>query len=636
MSAYSIAVESVLRQIAVQLCSKQCVQSVDDALTAHSSINGASSALRMFRGDKQLFTTDCCVLYSVEGVHSDIGSKIFVLDDTTAATHRVHAAMRRTIRYAVIVAAPFVDNDGVTSSEIVPQLHTVVDCCPQAAVMSHYKQGMSILTRPSALMSEASDILASIERGTCGCDVEGALSNCCLWLVESMQLIERDFRRALQNSSSGLSIVEAFQKRYTTTLGAMEMLTAPNSVPRRLEAFGNGEGQGFQRWSQRMSQLLLLTEQRRVEATWLAMLAHPLLTMHLAQPRTSQSLQPLLDLVPKICVLLCLVNLSNPSDASADKLLLCDGETSEGLAYVVAHRLAPQISRDLVSKARDLICFETLFSVEAVPDRNEIQGHVMPLCTRPAVQARLHNSIELVTLFASTFRNSAASFESSFPLTADSPRVAISEESDVATAGAIYAANRCTNILGMIAQADAAGCGLMSAEVRCLFQTLHRGATSFSLLDVNEYKNWQLFADTYEKTLVLKYTKEEPVKYVAQLIQTPAVPARSVAPPTFTSAAAPAETSSNNNRVADEERAILSSRVTVLTQELSECRQLLAAMTKQLAQSQQGLREAQELNVVLLLEMQRSNILTNCEQMGSESTIPSRYQQLITSLADSQ
>jgi hypothetical protein len=390
---------------------------------------------------------------------------------------------------------------------------------------------------------------------------------------------------------------------------------------------------------QRKAQLALLAEQRRLEATWLAMLAHPLLTLQLVQTRASQSLQPLVDLVPRLTILLQLISFAYPcqsitGEATSDRLLILDGEYSESFLHCIRHRLTPQIAKTLVAKCSELIGFPTLFSVSAVADRDELQGYVMPLCTREAIQAGLKNCSDLLLYFSTVFRSISFGFNKSFPRTAAaaSPLIPLSGDTDVATQGPIYAAHRIGDLLRFVQQVDTAGSGMISQEVLCLYQTLHRGATSFDLLAVDEYKNWQIFADNFDKTLVLKFVTEEPVKYSA-----PAIPVAAPAPPAPAAAASSTPTLSSESGVtqrvvADEERAILSSRVTVLTAELAECRQLLAIMTKELDQSQRAVKEAQELNLTLLMEMQRSNIMRSVGEVGA-TDLPTRYQALVEAIA---
>jgi hypothetical protein len=647
-------------------------------------------------------STLLCVVYSVEGlIDEQVGdSAIFALDQTTRAEFQGHVALARPMTIVLITAAA-----ASLSTTLVSDVSSLIDMTrfdvsPSLAAMTSFKAGMTLLTRTSHSLERAKAILEALDRGSSShaADAEGGLMDACAWIVDTVALVLHQFDELLAASEDPLHVVEAFMKRYTVLKLLQGTVADPSGVFRRLEVYVRGAGDSspaFLSFRQRMTELTVLAAEFRVEALWSSVLAKQSLRLKLsASPKISQTLDGLAQIVTPLIQALTLVfaasTVSSGRDtASWDAAVNITtasgarrGSSNAPLAHTLRQLFVPLLSRTLLAKCSEYVALNTMFSVDAVPDRDEQQGYMMPLCTRPAIAAKLPATAAFVRSVALQLQQYGVAYETMFPAptylplrqqqqqptqvapslqlpisldageTVDEDGVpvhprdvayrALSEAAkrDVVGASLMYASDRCSDLVSFIRDIDTVGSGMMTKEVRCLCDTLHLAAMTFPLLDGAHVKNWQRLADVFRKTMILKYVIVEPVVYESLTIPPPvlATPGAGVS---GTSAAVSHQWRvGGSDAASSEELNILRSRVTILSAELSESRELLSRATTQLEQTQTGLQQAQDTNVVLMKELRR--LMTVVSQLTSQADGTSAppqygsYEKMIESLAISE
>lgn len=657
----------VLKQrIAVHLTSKQGTTSVDRLLERHSLRNKDSSLFHVFPFPtpltaqrsveelesvqlKLLSGTTLVVLYSVEGILDDAtgDSLLFVLDRSTREDFQLHVNLERPMTFLILTVKRKSDGNEWASDEPFTSLADAVeelriDCHPSAALMSTYREGMSILTRSSAALAHAEAIVDALDRGSGGVDPETALTDCCVWIQETLALVDEAFGRLLQNCDTGIQVIEAYMKRYTATKGLQGILLNPNGVFKKLEQrYIHVDGQSALQYRQRVTEVMLLVSEQRLEAMWASVvLSKVCLGLKLQNPTQQQSLDGINALIPALCklVTVAFVCCSSSDTSGSNSSSAGTIPTSKQLPLLRALRqkLLPIVAANVVHKCSELLSLTTMFSVEAVPDASDQQGYLMPLCCRPAVAGKLNRVAECLSSFARWFHICGRALEENFPppmyptfrtTSSSDPSSEVSE--DVVTSILHYAAMRCNNILAMISSIDEIGCGMMTREVRCLFDTMHMAAKAFPLLDGLHHKNWQLFYDTFHKTKTLRYVLVEPVVYQPLASLRDAASEGVLKQGAAKSAALPPFADDG-----DEEKTILRNRVTVLTDELRDVRAVLARMMQQYKQSQDGLQQAQEVNLVLMAEIRRLMLQSgNASSWENQGAVVDGYQAMVDGLA---
>ncbi|CUE72939.1 Hypothetical protein, putative [Bodo saltans] len=722
----------IKQRLAVHLTVKQSSACVDRLIQRHSLKNKDSPLFNIFpfddnkssgsinSGEDPTFlrhrieqlswqgSTLLCVLYSIEGLLDErVGdSAIFVLDRTTRSEFQGHVALARPMTMILITTAIVVPTSSSSSTEHhstdISSLidMTRFDVSPSMATMASFKAGMSLLTRMSHSLERAKAILDALDRGSSShaADAEGGLMDACAWIVDTVALVLQQFDELLAASEDPLHVVEAFMKRYTVLKLLQGTVVDPSGVFLRLEAYVRGAGDSspaFLSFRQRMTELTVLAAEFRVEALWASVLAKTSLRLKLsASPKISQTLDGLTQIVTPLIQTLILVfaasTVSSGRDSSAwdtaVNLTTANGErrgsSNAPLAHTLRQLFVPLLARSLLVKCSEYVALNTMFSVDSVPDSDEQQGYIMPLCTRPAIAAKLPATAAFVSSVALQLQQHGVAYESLFPAPTYLPfrqqqpmmQVAPSLElpislgaeatvfdedgvpirpgdvahralfeaakRDVVGASLIYAADRCSDLVGFIRDIDNVGNGMMTKEVRCLCDTLHLAATTFPLMDGAHVKNWQRLADVFRKTMILKYVIVEPMNYESISIP-PRVAA--AAQPSSTSARSSADVTvvGGSDAVSSEELNILRSRVTILSAELKESRELLSRATTQLEQTQTGLQQAQDTNVVLMQELRRlmsviSQLTSQADGTSGGATQYGSYDKMIESLAVSE
>lgn len=633
-------------------------------------------------------STLLCMLYSVEGLFDDrVGdSAVFVLDPTTRADFQGHVALSRPMTMVLVTSANAASGRGggqQLNSEALVDM-TRFDVSPTTATMVSFKAGMALLTRLSPSLERAKAILEALDCASTSCSAEDGLMDACAWLVESVTQISDQFDNLLSASESPLHVVEAFMKRFTVLRQLQGMVCDPNGVFLRLESHVRGAGDSspaFLQFRQRVTELSVLASEYRVEALWASVLSKSCLNLKLSvSPKASQSLDGLYAVTGPLIQTLTLVFAAGGAASCRDSTawdgavsLASGGGRRSGsnapIVHVLRHLFVPLLSRCLLEKCSEYLSLNTMFSVECVPDADDQKGYILPLCSRAAIAGKLPATAEFVVNVAVVLQRYAVAYETQFPspvfapmrqtrslasaaalpLPADAPTVvdddgvpvpplevahrALLEAAtgDIVGTSLIYAAARCDDLVRMIRDIDACGCGMMTKEVRCLCDTIHLAASSFPLLDGAHVKNWQRLFDVFQKTKTLKYVVVEPVSYESREVVAP-VPAASL----HRSSAAPPTSNGNGNSdgTASEELQILRSRVTILSAELKESRELLSRATSQLEQTQTGLQQSEEMNVVLMRELRRLMADESRRvSSGDGGTIYNSYDKMIDALA---
>lgn len=663
--------ENLKQRLAVILALKQTSAAVDRMIEAHSCKNKDSPLFDVFpyprpqgcsseederAAIQRLNARTLLLLYSVEGLLDEAtgDSALFVLDRTTAAEFQAHIALERPLTLVAVTASSSVvscavqsakavgtvDEGTVRVEEVVSSIEdaldiTRVDVNPSSACMSTVKAGMTILTRPTEALARAESILNALEHGSARADAECAVTDCCVWLQDTIALIDAHFESLVSHSDTALQVVEAFMKRYSMMKQLQGVVTSPSGVFARMEAFLSPTGEAALQYRQRLAQLMLVVLQLRVDAMWASLLTSISLRLKLASPVASQSLAGITDLARPLIRLVAIV-FAAAGSCGNDGSAHTECSRSHPLLMTLKQKFLPLVARNVLQKCGDYLSLGTIFSVGSVPDADEVQGYVMPLCTRPAIAVRLDNVSELALDVSFQLHRFGRALEKHFPSPSYVTFRSVSLQSalcetdadnsaeDIVASTLHYAANRCGELRTIIRHIDTAGCGMMTKEVRCLFDTVHNAANAFDMLDGLQYKNWQLFADVFEKTRVIKYTSVEPVSYgnyseIAAVV------------PRLSASNASVQPSRSGDDV-DEEKRILRARVAVLSSELTAARELLSLSTASLQQTQRGLQQAQELNEVLMNELRKVMVERGHED-GSHTRM-SYYEALIQSLAD--
>lgn len=651
------------QRIAVSLCSKQTERAVDICIEDVASKNASHPLLRIFAAGPlfnggidpndlssvQLGESELVILYVVDGVCEGNDDRIFCFDGANPKLFELHARLGRTMRYLLLFSTQTADEDGdrlcMQSVDVVPSL-----------AFFKTKAAVKIASRQSVSLERAKAIIDSAERGAIGADVETALSDCCAWLLESQQLVASQFRRHLVDAADGnaMGIVEALLKRYSSLRHVADFVAGPESPFSQLaNGLVHSSSPAHQRWQQRRAHLDLLLESYRAEAVWASALAPLLMTLKFHDAHRQQTVEPLVQLTQQLMLTLALVCATCPVTHAVDDTGA--GATLPSLHSLITGNVIPSIAFSFVRNCENLLQLTTCFSVAAVADAAEQQGYIMPLCTRDAFMAKFSNAAEALRGLVAAYDRTSTMLEKCFPnmpglrrkLAGLSPNATEAEASAarrIAVATASYAADRCNDIEGLVKRIDKVGYGMMTPQVACLFATVHKAANSFPLLRAAEHKNWQLFMHSFDKSATLKYTEVEPVEYATPQ---PLVVGDGFASledsvlgdgSTIDATVVNSSTVLHNNdlsmisvhmqsttrantavdasllglssgaaateiAVLREERAILGSRVTILTEEVVECRRLLTAVQRQLDESNQRLASAEELNVVLMAEM---------------------------------
>ena len=665
---------------------------------------------------------------------SDIGkSRLGILSEKTRSDHNTFVSMSKPMRYVVACNrqllnpswspdySPFRVRGEAAAANPTQQrgLDLVrIDTMPNRSASSG-KRGMAILTRNSAALQRAKDIVATVERGT-RVDAEAALSDCCTWLYESVVLIEEEFHEASTPSpstadSGAFGLVDAVIRKHGGLAVIDDFINSSAGVFRKLETLVPPQSPAQQRWQQRKAHLHLITEQARIDAVWAQLLSTPLLTLRLTNCHRSQTLDNIAKVANQLSNALSLIFAAAPSGAeppaagfdgdsnsilarlNATNVSVITGEPSalvhavaqqqrSNLLHFIRGAVIPAIGDDLLRKVNELLSLETTLnaSPKEVADSAEVEGYVMPLATRDSHFNHFKESSDLLTQWTRTIerlasfmvpdgceaktestydaaRSLALNLDDNDDLTLSGKRFTDLSETVMCSAPR-YAAARCLDIAKLLRQAEDVGHGMLNAHVRTLFATMHKAANAFPLLSAEHYKNWQTFVHAFEKCLALKYEVVESVSYIQ--VHSTVSPSRQRSEASDNavnnsivdqsrsrvSTATQRRGQGTRNRSAaatynhsvmnlssvnvslisqadgaphdgdkdhtaverslmvdvamlHEERAILSSRVSILTEELTECRGLLSQMQGQLTSAQKGMRSAEELNDVLLAEI---------------------------------
>lgn len=657
--------EALKQRLAVHLCIRQTTTAIDNCIARTTLLNKDSALFSMFpfapvpgKSTAQLEaelvarlssagteSPQLLVLYSVSGIVDETDSTVFVLDATTREQFRLNMEMERPMTFLLVWGVHDPSGGAATPAALSSIEQAVemqrVDCTPTAALLSNYKGMIQLLTRPSASLEHAKQILQALDHGSSSVDADSALTDCCLWVQDTCDLLDKEFARQLSCSDTALHVVEAFQKRYTAIHGAVHAVQDPNSpFQQLLTRYVNlHSSEVAQQWQQRYAKLTSLQREYRIAALAASLLSKASLTLKFSDPVRDQNTTSLESLTIPVCVLLSLAALLDHACR-----LRGEGQQDSVFATAIRQRFVPLYASAAMSRCASLIAFQTIFAVEAVPDQDEIKGYVMPLCTRPAVASRFDMTTAFCVRLAAELSwfdkallplvptGSSCSFLTYLSSTASSPE-------SVVGAQLRYAADRCRDLLGMIHAIDEVGCGMMTSEVRCLFETLHVAAKQFPFLVGAHHKNWQLLADVFEKSRVLRYNVVEPVTYVKLDDEVtgaagssrsgvngsvPSIHASSVGDSILggDEHAAP-----SSNSTVNEELRILRSRVAICSAELQDARSLLAKLTEQLRVSENSRAQAEELNLVLMTEVRRLLVGT----MGGDAQAP--YQTLVERLA---
>ena len=567
------------------------------------------------------------IVYSVDGVSEASGDvKVFVLDRTTMERHRQHAAAKRPIHYVVLHGQggiPPADLSKVSAEIPFPGDHTDVlagadwaaraparlitlDANPNAAVMPASSTAAQLITRSSHSLSEAIAASEAAERGVANIDYEAAMTHCCAWLSETIDLVEQQFSVSEAAADSTLAIVEAFLQRNTALQKAKEFIGTDLNVFTRIERALHSSSAARQRWAQRKAGLDCLAESTRLCATWLALLANHAMSLKIRNPATNQSLDGTNATMSAVADALLVILATFPGQNLTE---------SDQFTHYCHQRVVPRLTADLVGHAEKLLDLPQAFSVGVDPIP------VLPPCVTEGVQSHFIAASWALRSWRHAWAQCVAILDHCHPTRLSEPAAGSAE-------AAAYASKRCEDLRDMMRLVNRASLGIMSTEVAVLYTLMRRAALAFGPLRAAEHLNWERFAAAFNKTLALKLQTVEDVPYDApadDAAHDPVAPFAPLLSQTATSLnLTQTQTSLHNytqrslvnasmltNASASavmEEREVLSSRVTVMTQELAEARLLIAGLQGQLQRANASLAAAQELNVFMMAELRKAQL----------------------------
>ena len=523
----------------------------------------------------------------------------------------------------------------------------------------------------------ASDILDALERGQRG-DAEAALGDSCAWVHETLELAENDFARTIASVSGdvnacAVAVCDALQRRSSTVHTLNEYVKGCDLFS-RLQALTSTDSAAWHRWNQRKARLQHYCQAYSLQAAWCGMVSRQLLTLKLTDPSKSQSLDSLEELMPAIAQAACILLLTIPrsADPSSTKaasnlsanLSLTQTTTDPAAAapnlWLLLQEVMLRVSFDLVRKCELLLNFKMKMDPNASlapteDSRDATQAtEKLPLCAHEAYRQQLVAAQHILLKWRELYLRMMVALNApanAFQLcdVAGNPNVVAQ---DKCIAPVLYAAGRCADVAEMLSNVSSIGRGLMTPEVRCLFGTMHRAATKFSILSSAEFKNWQRFYEAFQKAVTLKYHEVEDVLYEPPCASLPPEmsginvsvtdislrvesTARSATALSVCRGASPSSIANTTvipiANVAElpdgmtvqsllEERAILASRVAMMSEELSECRELVSTLQSQLEHAQTALDAASEMNIVLLSELRESRHRALVEAVASATT----------------
>eukprot|EP00744_Colponema_vietnamica_P012468 GILI01017495.1.p1 GENE.GILI01017495.1~~GILI01017495.1.p1 ORF type:complete len:684 (-),score=106.77 GILI01017495.1:56-2068(-) len=629
--------ESLKERLCVKLNIRSGIESLERALLRHiEQTNVKSAAAYLVPSHARGITVGdgtavylpknaLLLLYTVEGVVDPTGdAQVFVLDRTTMELHRQHASHNKTIHYVALSgqgSIPAADLSLVSKDippkgdhvdvvahanwdEVAPVLMTSFDASPSSAILPSSTQATQIITRSSSPLVDAIAAAEAADRGVANLDYDTAMTQCCAWLAETIEIIEAQFSTSEAAASSTLEIIEAFLQRNSSLHMARAYIATDGSVFSRIEKALHSNNLSRQRWIQKRAALDCLAESTRLCATWISMLSSHALSLRIRNPAASQSLDGTNDTMTAISSALQIILASFPGQSLTE---------SDQFAHYVQQRLIPRITLDLVAQVEKLLSLGTIFDVGAasIP--------VMPLCVTEGIQSHFITSSWALRRWLYAWHQVCATIHNVYP-------ARLTETATVGSEAARYASQRCERLQDLLHKVNRASLGIMNTEMAVLYKTIHVAANAFPLLRASDASNWDTFEALFNKTLALKYTQVEPEVYAQpQFGTTDSSPIAPFSPMLSQLSVNLTQTqttlhnhsrsmvnasmaSIGNNSALVEEREVLASRVTIMAQELAEARQLIASLQGQVQRSNAALASAQELNVFMMAEIRKAKL----------------------------
>ena len=598
----AVSSQVLKERIAVQLSLRGSLSLLEDAIVFHASNVNHKSAVRLLVGDHDavpMGASDVMLFYTVEGLLTSSGDhEIFILDRCTMEQARLHATMQRPLTFALVTAFEPGVNDQLAS----PIRVTQFEIRPVNAFING-RTSANIVTRPSEGYSSAKSVVEAVERGSATADVEGALTALSGWVAETLDIVNGTCIKEVKEGANVFAVVDAFLRRHTTLSIAADCVANASGPFVRLEELVPKGSVAAQQWSQRRAALVVRRDEALLEAQYMSLLSRIAMGLKLQNTAATQTMEGVDAKIRELHKAFLVIALGYPGHNVA---------SSERFVHFTERRIVGQVSADVVAHSEKLLALHVVFLPQG-----DAFAPKKPQCTNEGVVGRFAVAAESLRLWKALWEHTVSVLENSFEtrLTKHSQDVIVAVE---------YAANRCDDITAILARVERTTYGILTPEVVCLFKTLHKAANAFPFLDAAHSRNWATFTDAFNKTLALKYTDVIDVEYetVEEATDVPIYDPHGLATsrlnatrsdlnttndlsqlsPIRGTNVSVAATSSSGATALRVENEVLSSRVTILSSELGECRELIEELRLQLARTTDSLRASQQLNAFLLAE----------------------------------
>lgn len=619
----------LLHRLALTLGTSEAA--VRAAIEAIADRNAETPAKRLLPGT--LEADEVVVLFTSESIAAS--KLVTVLEDATRPDHDAQVTAGHAVRYAVCYrtynppadvnehavevhaasqtgfAPPATPGRAVTATMGAIGV-TTIDVEPSALTLSN-RRSAEIVTRTSPLLEDAKATAGLLDRGVASADVDGALTKLCSWLYETGDLVDQQWDAAVAavyaslresatvaappaSADTALAAAEAVLRRYTTLQLALNVALDERGPFQQLIAAADGASTGRAALQQRVAALKLTANGARRDAWALVPAVQHLVTVKLHDSVRLQSVNSLAaHSVEQLGIALLFAGLVAPR--SSDSARVTSGFLERTLQPAIAGDFVTQVDRML--DVRALMQCKDPEDIAATDDVvPKADSELAPPIVAEVKRGQIHEARLLLARWCGAVdRALSVTRRPEHALQLSAVRLVQPGSTAPPYAAAAYAEARLADLLALADRVLAEGCGLLPPTCVCLFNTVAFGLRAFAALRVHTFRNWAKLCDTFERTVVLKYTEVDTGREYAEPIADVVAPA----PTAVGTPGAPQRSDADT----DDEKALLRGRVVTLTTELNECRRLLTQCEERATVAERSAAAAAAENATLREELRQ-------------------------------